>query len=91
MATQLYDITQINKQVTNIRAQNEELAKTIQAMENIVRDLSSVWKDAAQTKFVQQFEELKPELDSFCKNITNFADRAEAHAKNVHKVSNGPV
>ena len=47
------------------------------------------WKDAAQTKFVKQFNDMKPELDSFCKGVASFAERAEKHAKDVKKTSGG--
>ena len=93
MATQFYETAQIEKKAAEVREQNAELRKIIASMEGIVRDLSSVWKDVAQTKFVKQFEELRPELDSFCSGIDKIAERAETHAKDVKKVSqgNGPV
>lgn len=89
MGTQYYEITQINHKAADIRQQSKQLEQTIQSMENIVNDLHSVWSDSAQLKFVQQFYDLKPELDSFCTTIERFAEQAEKHAADVLKVSGG--
>lgn len=84
--TQVYNTETIKAKAGEISAQNNELRKIIAQMESIIHDMSNVWKDNAQTKFVQQFNELKPDLDSFCKSIDSFAERAETHANDVIKV-----
>ena len=93
MGTQLYNISEINKKAGEVRDQHKELKEIIASMDSIIEDLSSVWKDVAQTKFVKQFEQLRPELDKFCKSIESFAERAEKHAKDVLIASggNGPT
>lgn len=89
MGTQLYNISEINKKAGEVRGQHKELKDIIASMDSIVKDLSSVWKDAAQPKFVKQFEELRLELDKFCKAIDDFAQRAEKHAKGILNTSGG--
>ena len=85
--TQFYNTTAIKNKAEEIKTQNAELKKIIAEMEGIVNEISRVWQDCAQTKFVQQFNEMQPELDSFCKNIASYAERAENHAIAVEKDS----
>lgn len=85
--TQIYDTAAIKAKAGEITTQNSELRKIIIEMEGIVSDLSAVWQDSAQTKFVQQFNEMKPELESFCKNIDKFVVRAEKHVADIEKIS----
>lgn len=85
--TQIYNTATIKAKAGEITTQNGELRKIIAEMESIVSEMSSVWKDSAQTKFVQQFNELRPELESFCKSIDSFAERAKIHAIKVEENS----
>ena len=85
MPTQFYNTAVMKNKAAEIEAQNTELKSIITQMEGIVSELSAVWKDSAQSKFVQQFNDLKPELDSFCKSIAGFAERAVNHANEVEK------
>lgn len=83
--TQIYNTATIKNKANEIITQNGELKKIIAEMESIVSEMTGVWKDSAQTKFVQQFNQMKPELESFCKSIADFAQRAEDHANEVEK------
>ena len=85
--TQIYNTATIKTKAGEITTQNGELRKIIAEMESIVSEMRSVWKDSAQTKFVQQFNELRPELESFCKSIDSFAERAMNHAIKVEEMS----
>lgn len=85
--TQIYNTATIKAKANEITSQNGELKKIVAEMASIVSEMTSIWRDSAQSKFVQQFNELKPELDSFCTNIDNFAERATAHAMSVEKNS----
>lgn len=85
--TQIYNTATMKAKAGEITTQNGELRKIIAEMETIVTEMGSVWKDSAQTKFVQQFNELRPELESFCKSIDSFAERAKNHAINVENTS----
>lgn len=84
-ATQIYNTAVIKNKAGEITTQNGELKKLIAEMESVISEMSGVWKDSAQTKFVQQFNQMKPELESFCKSISDFAQRAENHAAEVEK------
>ena len=85
--TQIYDIAVIKTKAGDISTQNAELKKLIEEMGSIIDDMSRVWQDNAQTKFVKQFNELRPDLDRFCKGIDTLAERADTHAKTVEKNS----
>lgn len=80
MGNQIYNTTEIKKRAGDIKTQNGDLRKVIAELDGIVSEMASVWKDTAQTQFVRKFNDLKPELDNFCKSIDSFADRAEQHA-----------
>ena len=89
--TQFYNIAQIHGKADEIDALQKELVANISDMENIITKMKTVWQDATRTKFVQQFETMRPDLDAFCKNIATLSRNAKAHAEAVEKTSGGPV
>lgn len=85
--TQFYNISQIQAKAAEINDAHKLLKQNIAEMENIIKDMNSVWQDAAQTKFAQQFESMRPDLTAFCDNIAKLSERASAHAKAVQAQS----
>lgn len=89
--TQFYELQQILNKANDIDTANAELKRNIQEMEDIVNDMKSVWEDATQTRFVQQFNAMQPDLEAFCTNISKLTQRAIQHVEDVKKASGGPA
>ena len=85
MSNQSYDTSALKNKAGDVRTQNAELRSMINQLEDLLNEMKGVWKDSAQTKFAQQFANMRPELDSFCKSIDSFAERAEQHATTVEQ------
>ena len=83
--TQFYSIDQIISKGGEIETIKNELIKTINEMESIINEMKSVWQDAAQTKFAQQFASIQPDLVAFTQDLGKLSERAIAHANAVRK------
>ena len=80
---QMYNPDEIISKANGMKEQSTELKSLINDMTNIVCEMRSVWQSPAQQRFTEKFEEIEPQLSSFCTNINSFAEKAIDHAKAV--------
>ncbi len=83
---QMYNPDEIISKAKAMTDQSDELKKLINQMRNIVTEMGSVWQSPAQQAFTSKFEEIEPQLSSFCTTINSFADKATRHAKSVKDI-----
>lgn len=77
---QEYNPYEMKAKAETMKEQSTTLKTSISKMASVVSEMSSVWESPAANRFIAKFEEIRPELERFCKNIDDFADRATAQA-----------
>lgn len=85
MPTQYYETVMMKNNAGSIEDENAKLRQIINELDEIVKSLPNVWKDAAQIKFAEKFNQMQPELNKFCSSIDSFASKAKEHALIVEK------
>lgn len=85
---QMYNPDEIISTANAMTEQSGELKNLIAQMGNIVSEMSSVWQSPAQSEFAAKFQDIEPQLTSFCTTVNSFAEKATSHANDV-KASEG--
>lgn len=81
--TQEYNPQEMITAADELVKQKGLLQKEISNMRSIVEQMATVWQSDAQRAFTARFNEIDPQLSSFCTTIQSFADGAKNHAQAV--------
>ena len=89
MAALMIDYEALDAEATRLQEQGDAMSDCIEQITTIVNGLSEIWQAETETKYVEQYNDLKPSLDEVVQLVSDMVTQMKQISTNFQDTDTG--